>query len=90
MLIRGLVTIAALLAGTSAAAAADIPALAKAFGAREAARAVQLSPEGDRITFLAPVGTVGTAAVVADIASGASKVVVGNQSAATRIYGCSW
>ena len=89
MLRPGLVALATLLTGT-AAAAADIAALAKAFGAREGARAVQLAPEGDRIAFLTPVGTVGTAAVVADIASGATKVVVGNQSAAARIYGCNW
>lgn len=84
-----LAAVAVLLASTPA-AAADIAALAKAFGARESASAVQLSPEGDRIVFMAPLGTAGTAAAVADIGTGATKIISGNQGTGARLYGCDW
>ena len=89
MILRAAAAFAAILAGTSA-AAADIAVLAKAFGEREAATAVRLSPGGDAIVFLAPIGSAGTAAVTANIATGASKVIVGNQTATTRLYSCRW
>ena len=73
-----------------AAHAADAAALAKAFGARPLAWGVQLSPDGARIVYLTPVGTLGTAIVVADIASGATKVVLGTLTNAVRPAWCQW
>ena len=60
-------------------AAADIAALAAAYGARPAAWGVHMSPDGDRIVYFTPVGTNGTAAVVADVATGTTKIVFANR-----------
>ena len=72
--------LAAVLAGASVpAAAADIAALAAAYGARPAAWGVHMSPDGDKIVYFTPVGTNGTAAVVADVATGTTKIVFANR-----------
>ncbi len=89
-ILKALAAAAVLLVLPVAAHAADAAALAKAFGARPKAWGVQLSPDGARIVYLTPVGTLGTAIVVADIASGATKVVLGTQNNAVRPAWCQW
>jgi dipeptidyl aminopeptidase/acylaminoacyl peptidase len=74
----------------NAAYAADADALAKAFGARPGAWGMRLSPDGTRVVYLTPVGNIGTAIVVAEIATGASKVVLGTQGNTTIPRYCQW
>ncbi len=66
-------------AAAAPAAAADIATLAAAYGARPSAWGVHLSPDGDKIVYFTPVGTNGTAAVVADVATGATKIIFANR-----------
>lgn len=74
----------ALLAGTP-----DVAAMASDYGAREAARSVRLAPDGTKILYLAPNGTSGTTAVVAELASGRTTAVLGSNGTLT-LNGCSW
>ncbi len=72
------------------ASAADIAKLSAVYGARQSVWAVQLSPEGDKIVYFTPAGTRGTAAVVADIATGATKVLVSNPDNKFDGNWCRW
>ena len=80
----------ATIAASAPAAAADVARLAAAYGARPSAWGVQLSPDGDKIVYFAPAGTRGTAAVVADIATGATTVLVSNPDNSFQARWCGW
>lgn len=66
------VALAALLAGMDVAAqsAPTGEELAAKFGAREGVQQVSLAPDGSHIAYVVPRGTHGSAAVIADLASG--------------------
>ncbi len=83
---------AILMAGALAqpAVAADIAALAADYGARPAARAVRLSPDGDKILYLAASGTQGTTLLTADIATGATKALLVASDAGLAPTRCEW
>ena len=87
---RSAIALTVLMVFASPVHGADVEALAKAFGTRPAAWGAQLSPDGERILYLTPVGTIGTAVVVADIASGATKVVLGGQTNTVQPGWCHW
>ncbi len=70
--------------------AADIAKLSTAYGARPSAWGVQLSPDGNKIVYFTPVGARGTAAVVADVATGETKVLVSNPDNKFEAQWCQW
>ncbi len=83
--------LAALLVTVPAAAQAPDPlALARAYGGREAAFGVRLSPDGDRVLYMAPDGDTGTAVVVADIAAGTNKAVLKSDGKLFDVSACEW
>ncbi len=68
----------------------DPVALATAYGGREAAFGVRLSPDGDRVLYKAPDGDAGTAVVVADIAAGTNKAVLKSDGKFFDVRACEW
>jgi dipeptidyl aminopeptidase/acylaminoacyl peptidase len=71
-------------------AAPDIAALAAAYGARPTARAMRMSPSGDRIVYFTPVGTQGLAVVAAEVATGTTKILLSSDKATATPYNCGW
>lgn len=69
---------------------ADIDATAKIFGARQAVSNMRLSPSGDKIVYLTPVGTAGLAAVVTEIATGQNTVIISSKDGTTIPTRCGW
>jgi acetyl esterase/lipase len=73
-----IVVMACLLAGTASIASAQTHSLAEdasAFGAREAVRAPDLSPDGNSVLYLTPAPGPGTGAVIANLVTGKTQVV---------------
>lgn len=60
------------------------------FGSREFIQQISLSPDGTRIAMIEPVVGRGSALVVADMATGAAKVVLRSSGAPERLRGCHW
>lgn len=78
-----------------AAAAMPVAALAQSadatkFGAREFIQQISLSPDGTHVAMIEPVEGRGAALVVADIATGATKVVVRSSGDPERLTNCRW
>lgn len=71
-------------------AAPDIAALASAYGARPTALAMRMSPSGDRIVYFTPVGTQGLAVVAAEVATGATTILLSSDKATAKPYSCGW
>jgi dipeptidyl aminopeptidase/acylaminoacyl peptidase len=72
------VVMAGLLAGTASIASAQTHSLAEdaaAFGAREAVRAPDLSPDGNSILYLTPAPGPATGAVITNLVTGKTQVV---------------
>ncbi len=81
---------AMVVAAAPAAAAPDAEALAAAYGARPAAWAMRLSPEGKQVLYFTAAGTAGRAVVVADVESGATRIVLSADQANVKPQSCSW
>ncbi len=80
-----------LAAGCSVAAAgADIPTLAAAYGARPAAWGVRLSPDGGHVLYMAPTGTSGNTVIVADVATGETRSILTSDGALFDLRACDW
>jgi dienelactone hydrolase len=84
------VLLAALLIAAPGLAAPGPVALAGAYGGREAAFGVRLSPDGDRVLYMAPDGDTGTAVVVSDIAAGTNKAVLKSDGKFFDVRICEW
>ena len=89
-MVRRLLIVLGIFAGMGPAAAADIAELAKEYGAREAASRMRMSPSGDKVLYFTAAGTQGTAVVVADVATGATKVILSSDKATVVPYHCDW
>ena len=90
-MLRAVLMLAALLAATPAIAQTPDPvALANAYGGREAAFGVRLSPDGDHLLYMAPDGDTGTAVVVTDITAGINKAVLKSDGKFFDVQRCEW
>lgn len=85
-LVRALLLASAL---SPAAAMAQSKEAAK-FGNREFIQQISLSPDGTRVAMLEPVTGRGSALVVADVATGTTKVVLRSSGAPDRLRSCHW
>ncbi len=63
---------------------------AKAFGARRAAASVRLSPDGNKLLYLTPGPGTETAAVITDLATGQSNILVRTDGDPESLSGCDW
>lgn len=74
------------------AAAQDAAATAHAFGAREYIRQISLSPDGQRVAIVIPVGPRGTGVMVADpIAGGEAKTILRTPGTdGEQVTDCHW
>ena len=61
-----------------------------AFGARESARQMDLSPSGQRVVFVGPGPGAATVAYVADLVSGTSKPILAAPGNPERLSWCNW
>ncbi len=84
------VALLGVIAAPVSAAAADIPTLAAAYGARPTVRGMQLSPSGDKVLYYTPAGTQGLAVVVADIAAGTTKIILSSPKSTATPNNCRW
>lgn len=71
-------------------AAPDIAALAKAYGTREAATRMKLSPDGSKVLYFTSVADVGSAVKVEDIETGASQFVLAADRSQVLPTSCGW
>ncbi len=83
---------AALVAGLSVQASAEtIEETAARFGARESILDISLSPDGNKIAYIAPYGTSGEALYVVDLAGDATpQAILTNSDVMTDIARCRW
>jgi dipeptidyl aminopeptidase/acylaminoacyl peptidase len=80
-----------LAASLAPAAAAQKTPPAKAFGQRESVQQVAMSPDGNRIAYIAPYGGAGAALYTVDLASGsAPQRVFISSGAPERLTWCQW
>lgn len=86
--------LAALLAGTAAVSAqaqeAPTTDLAARFGALESVQQMSLSPGGGQVAYLTPAQPAGVDLVVADLATGATKIVLQARNPRDRLRWCHW
>jgi dienelactone hydrolase len=71
---------------------AETPAdVAAAFGAREGAEDVSLSPDGTKLSFIAPTVGQGSALFVRDVADGAQpRIILNSDGKPERLSSCNW
>ena len=81
---------AALLALVAIPAQAQQDPAAAAFGARESIESIRLSPNGQRIAYVAPAAGQGSRLYTVDLASGESRVTTGADGRTQRLGGCNW
>ncbi len=79
-----------LMCTTGLAAAATPADLSPLFGAREAVRGMQLSPDGSHLSYLAPLASGGNAVVVIDAATGKLTPVTRDSNANAHLEWCRW
>jgi dienelactone hydrolase len=80
-----------LLAVSSAKAAEDPEAIAKAFGARPSVQSMSLSPDGSKIAFIAPTPGHGASLMVVDLAaSDSARSVLHSTGEPEQISNCNW
>ncbi|QMW21860.1 alpha/beta hydrolase family protein [Sandaracinobacteroides saxicola] len=70
--------------------AAPLPDAAQRFGAREAVAAASLSPDGSRLSYLAPAKGPATALLVVDLASNKAVPVTRSDGNPNRLFRCDW
>jgi hypothetical protein len=63
---------------------------AAAFGARESIQTIRISPDGQRIAYVAPRRGQGSALYVVDLASGQSNPAASADGVSQRLGGCDW
>lgn len=90
MVIQRLLIVLGIFAAAVPVAAADIAGLAAEYGAREAAWRMRLSPSGDKVLYFTAARSQGTAVVVADVATGATTVILSSEKATVVPYDCDW
>ncbi|GGI68404.1 peptidase S9 [Polymorphobacter multimanifer] len=89
MLLRGIV-VPLLLSAAPVAAVPDIKALATAYGTREAASSMRISPDGKQVLYFVAAGSAGTAVKVGDIETGESRIALVLDSAVVQPIDCGW
>lgn len=86
-----LIAAAALAGSATPALAQDGQVLAAKFGALESVQAVSLSPDGSRISFVAPTADGGSKLMVADLAAGAvPRAILVQRRDGQYLHGCRW
>ncbi len=80
----------AVLSASARAATPDIAKLAAVYGARPTAGDMQMSPSGDQIVYLTSAGTQGVAVVVANVATGTTRIILASQKTVATPFGCGW
>lgn len=85
-LVRAMLLASALLPVAALAQSKD----AAKFGNREFIQQISLSPDGTRVAMLEPLTGRGSALVVADLATGATKIVLRSSGAPERLRNCHW
>ena len=63
---------------------------AAAFGARESIESIALSPNGQRILYVAPTRGQGSGVYTVDLATGESRLTTGVDGRTQRLLGCNW
>lgn len=84
--------VAAALAGSATSTLAqDGQALAAKFGALESVQSVSLSPDGTRISYVAPTADGGSKLMVADLTAGAApRAILAQRREGEYLHGCRW
>lgn len=84
--------VAASLAGSATSALSqDGRVLAARFGALESVQSVSLSPDGSRISFVAPTADGGSKLMVADLTAGAApRAILAQRADGQYLHGCRW
>ncbi|UYY79171.1 alpha/beta hydrolase family protein [Sphingomonas sp. R1] len=85
-LVRAMLLASALLPAAAMGQSKD----AAKFGTREYIEQISLSPDGTRVAMIEPVLGRGSALVVADVTTGATKVVLRSSGAPDRLRNCHW